>query len=185
MSLRHRYFKTQPDYKSVRPFDCEGILTKSEGYDCTVEVVKINRVRIAFGSTDFSVKSAVAKEMVECLRDAFNVTLFGYEDPWDERSLAVKVFDRYRPSSDLSQLVAKGDVAIRHASEEFFGQGTGCGTTEMKIQSMAGGGFEFVFDFKSYPFSFECAAWLCFRLREACMHISQTLAEMAAQRIAS
>jgi hypothetical protein len=171
MSFSRRYSRRDTNYKETCFF--ESAVDTAAGFDCTVAVVD-DQVRICFDSTDFTVSLEVAWEISECVIDAFNVTLFGYEDPWNERESYVLAFDRYREGSAYRSLIAEGNVPISNASSVFFGDKAGSGITHIKIQGMLDGHYQVKFGPTSYSFALEYAVWLCFSLRDACQHIEQS-----------
>lgn len=173
MSFTRKYLRQSPIFKYFREFQSVLDHEQQLSYECVVEVVKDSRIRIVFGSTECCVEPVVALEMAECLRDAFNVSIFGYEDPWNERDLSVDVFTRYRPGGEHFKLVAEGEVEVTNATPDIFSNGKSTsGTANIRIGT-APGGYEFAFDFAHYTFSQESATWLCFRLQDACQHIDE------------
>jgi hypothetical protein len=152
----------------TREFECWRGLEEGDKYECIIEALTKNQIRISLDVVELCVNTKAAIEIADCLRDAFSIALYGEENPYGERDLAHRHI--FQTSSDrrLKQYRADGEVEVTSGSADFGNDEGLFGNTPISIQTISGGGYEVVFDFMGYSFAIQDAIWMSNTLLAAC-----------------
>lgn len=158
-----------------REFVCWRGLEEGDRYDCNIEALTNDQIRINLDCVEFCVKTEAAIEIADCLRDAFSIALYGEENPYEERDLADLHMFQKTSNGRVKSYRADGKVEVTAGSVDFSDDAGSYGNTPISIQTIPGGGYEIVFDFMCYSFAIQDAIWMSNTLMAACGQPSQSI----------